>query len=105
MATVYSRLLGFVASGTSGSPHDFTVPLGKTWIVRDADAFHEVNPLGSVLLIDHTNGLVFASLTFAVANSSLQWTGRQVFVAGSTLRVSITAGTIDVRISGYELDA
>jgi hypothetical protein len=89
--------------------HDYVVPAGKRWVVRDIDAY--VSTLSSPAIFffetdDDIGGFptFYAGKVDAASQDSVQWRGRQVLLAGQTLRVNPNGNTIDVRISGYELD-
>lgn len=103
MAAVYS--VCFIASFAGAVEADYTVPTGRTAIVRDIDGFLTGTPGSTAVdFVDGTSGSVIWFHTQVGNTESVSWRGRQVFEAGSVIRVSRTSDlAASIRVSGYLL--
>ena len=92
---------------TSGFVNAITVPSGHVYVIRDMDATPETADSDAAIRV-YEPGVPSVTLWTAkdiLATTTLQWRGRQVLPAGAILRVTVTAVTWDLIISGYDLTA
>ena len=105
MATVYSNRL-IEEKGLSG-PATFVVPAGYIAVIRDLDVYYgnQLFP-AYARLIGAANQKLWSVSNSIGSESYAQWRGRQVFLAGETITVSVDeGGEADVTLSGYLLIA
>jgi len=115
MSTVYSTEF-FCGIVDATVPQVLIVPAGRVYVVRDMQAF------GEGIGVIQSSGVRFASFgepgTWFLSFSRVfmppyndmptwSWEGRQVFVAGQSLRAhpTGTAGLFTLRVCGYDLRA
>jgi hypothetical protein len=103
MALVYSArfVAGSFAAGLSGVV--YTVPAGKTAVLRDMSVFADGGAAGYAAII-LTGVATLASVVTPASGPAPSWEGRQVLNAGETIKININGGTCEVAISGYLLD-
>lgn len=105
-ALVYSRNF-FQLRGLSG-PAPLVVPAGKVWIARDLDVYGNFTAGGDFFFEGPSLQTIYWTGWNPGDRFQRQWSGRQVFTAGSTITVRADVGPldgIDVTLSGYELSA
>lgn len=81
----------------------WTVPAGYVDILRAVDGYSLFAGTGSATLkIDANYRIAFPSLG---AGKPIEWRGRQVFVAGTVLKLFTNQQPFGLRFSGYRLPA
>lgn len=83
----------------------YVVPAGYVAVLRDAELRQSSGPLAIAFLVDGLVGAVITSAVPASLNQTVQWQGRQVFVAGDSIQIEVTGGVWSARLSGYLLTA
>ena len=105
MAAIYSTQL-LVLQGLTSSlgPLEFTVAPGQTVVVRDINAYTNNDAVteGDLYWRNRTIGNTLYRWHSSAGGFTVAfWVGRQVFPAGQTFSLEVTAGTWDVQASGY----
>jgi hypothetical protein len=104
--SVYSVRLGYATVTPSGAIL-FTVPSGRTVVVRDIEASNSGSATSSlnVALVVSGSGNVGNVLVLqnVAAGAHTQWEGRLVLNAGDELAAGATAGSFFLVVSGYSL--
>jgi hypothetical protein len=100
---VYSTVF-FAASGTSVA-ENYTVPDGKTAVIRDFDGYFQgEDEGGQAVLTDQTNGVYIFIQYQTSGDQSFSWRGRQVFEEGTVIGMYLTSSeAANGRLSGYLL--
>ena len=95
---VFSGLVG------PGSVTAYTVADGDVMVLRDVDIYNFSTSANAIQVYDVIAGHEFIHQTLA-GNTTYQWQGRQVFVAGDELGVYATVASAYFRCSGFLLSA
>jgi len=103
---VYSVKLADNAGVVGGPVTLFTVPAGRVYILRDVDVAQPAGIASALVLITGGTGAWVYYVASAVSPFYAPWRGRQVFVAGDTLKAIVIGSTTwTVLASGYDLEA
>ena len=103
MATIYSIKVFSGLAGPGGLVA-YTVADGDVMILRNVDIYNVAGTTNAIQVYDVIAGHQFINQTLA-GNTTYQWQGRQVFVAGDELGVYATEASAYFRCSGYLLSA
>jgi hypothetical protein len=105
MSQPYSKRF-LVVAATSVSPAPATVPQGKVWIITDMTAYWDSGTNPSIVIQAPGPTVIWNPGTGPFAGTVAgRWNGRVVLYAGETVKATIFAGTWDLTVCGYELDA
>lgn len=92
-----------VVTTTGGLTDLWTVPTGYVDVLRDLDGYTTYGGAANATL--HVGGLYFCINPSPSAGAPVAWRGRQVFVAGQTVKVFLDHGPWNLRLCGYRLVA
>lgn len=105
---VYSVV--FKNTNTDDPDLNYIVPEGFVAVLRDIDVYNNSALTAELFVEDNQSGVTIWRVDNSLVipestKGSVQWTGRQVFEAGGGFVFVASAGTWDVRASGYLLSA
>ena len=103
MASIYSTRFALITSSSAGPTTLYTVPTGFKAIVRDVSGLASAAPAGLAVGVNAAESF-FSGLSLSNLES-FHWEGRVVLNAGDTLALFVLAGTVQLVVSGYLLDA
>lgn len=102
---IYTRCLGAVSFTAPATATLFTVPTGRVYVLEELDVIG-VAAVGSYMALTWgPGGFGFVQFDKLTGNASMQWRGRQAFVAGQNVGLAATAGTWYIRATGFDLTA
>ena len=101
---VYSVRIIAAHDQPASTPASYTVPAGRTLVVRSIDCYAGTTTLGVSFIAKGSAGQVFwGASTAPVSSGSRQWTGREVLYEGETFELEAD-DVADLTASGYLLD-
>jgi hypothetical protein len=103
--TAYSRRLAIANLPDTALHVLFTVPPGRTYVVREIDVYWSPTTGNSLRVFDDAIPLRLFDLTGVAGSPYTQWTGRLVFPEAAILGVQLVAPAANVTVSGYDLAA
>jgi hypothetical protein len=88
-----------------GATSIYTVPVGFVFVLRDVDMTNNGASNDIYSILDFTANIFIVKYLNVPPDTSVQWCGRQPFVAGEQIGLESALGIGNARVSGYLLVA